>query len=42
MDSEKNRSTELAIIELVNKITKEIDHGKYTIGIFLIQPDFWF
>ena len=31
----KNRSTELAIIELVNKITKEIDHGKYTIGIFL-------
>ena len=31
----KNRSTELAIIELVNKITKEIDNGKYTIGIFL-------
>jgi retron-type reverse transcriptase len=31
----KNRSTELAIIELVNKMTKEIDHGKYTIGIFL-------
>ena len=35
MDSEKNRSTELAIIELVNKITKEIDHRKYTMGIFL-------
>jgi hypothetical protein len=31
----KNRSTELAIIELVNKITKEIDQGNYTVGIFL-------
>jgi retron-type reverse transcriptase len=31
----KNRSTELAIIELVDKITKGIDQGKYTLGIFL-------
>ena len=31
----KNRSTELAIIELVEKITKGIDGGKYTMGIFL-------
>jgi retron-type reverse transcriptase len=31
----KGRSTEHAIIELVDKITKAIDHGKYTIGIFL-------
>ena len=30
----KNRSSELAIIELVEKITKGIDGGKYTIGIF--------
>jgi hypothetical protein len=31
----KNRSTELAIIELVDKITKGIDQGNYTLGIFL-------
>ena len=31
----KNRSTELAIIELVDNITKGIDQGKYTLGIFL-------
>ena len=31
----KNRSTELAIIELVDKITEGIDQGKYTLGIFL-------
>ena len=31
----ENRSTELAISELTNKITKAIDQGGYTIGIFL-------
>ena len=31
----QNGSTELAIIELVVKITKAIDKGKYTISIFL-------
>jgi hypothetical protein len=31
----KNRSTEHALIELVDKITTVIDEGKYTIGIFL-------
>ena len=31
----KNRSTELAINEFIDKITKAIDKGKYTIGIFL-------
>ena len=31
----ENRSTELAISELTNKITKAIDQGEYTIGIFL-------
>ncbi len=31
-----NRSTELAIIELTDKITKAIDNGEYTIGIFLV------
>ena len=30
-----NRSTSLALIELVDKITKSIDDGKYTIGIFI-------
>ena len=29
-----NRSTSLALLELVEKITKSIDDGKYTIGIF--------
>jgi hypothetical protein len=33
--SRKNRSTEFAIIELVDKITKGIDQGQYTLGIFL-------
>ena len=31
----KNPSTEHAIIELTDKISKAIDDGKYTIGIFL-------
>ncbi len=31
----KNRSTELAILDFVDKITKAIDQGKYTVGIFL-------
>ena len=31
----KNRSTELAIIEFVDKITNAIDQGKFTIGVFL-------
>jgi retron-type reverse transcriptase len=31
----KNRSTEHAIIELTDKISKAIDDGKFTIGIFL-------
>ena len=31
----ENKSTEFAIIELTNKITKAIDRGEYTIGIFL-------
>ena len=31
----KNRSTEHAIIELVDNITRAIDEGKYTVGIFL-------
>ena len=30
-----NRSTELAIIELSDRITKTIDKGEYTLGIFL-------
>ena len=30
----KNRSTEHALIELIDGITKAIDQGKYTIGIF--------
>ena len=28
----ENRSTELAIIELVDRVTKAIDRGEYTIG----------
>jgi hypothetical protein len=31
----KNRSTEFAIIKVIDKITKAIDQGKYTIGIVL-------
>ena len=30
-----NRSTSVALLELVEKITKSIDDGKYTIGIFI-------
>ena len=30
-----NRSTELAIIELTDRVTKAIDKGEYTLGIFL-------
>ena len=33
-----NRSTELAIIEVTDRITKAIDKGEYTLGIFL---DLW-
>jgi hypothetical protein len=32
---EQTGSTELAIIELTNKLTKAIDNGEFTIGIFL-------
>ena len=35
MASEKNRSTEHAIIDFVDKITKSIDPGKFSVGIFL-------
>jgi hypothetical protein len=35
----ENRSTELAIIELVDRVTKAIDKGEYTIGIFLDTID---
>ena len=31
----KNRSTELAITEFIDEITKAIDKGQYTVGIFL-------
>jgi hypothetical protein len=31
----KNRSTEHAMIEMVDKIMKAIDQGKYTVGVFL-------
>lgn len=31
----KNRWTELAIYDFADKITKAIDHGKFTVGIFL-------
>jgi retron-type reverse transcriptase len=31
----KNRSTEHAILELTDKISKAIDEGKYTVDIFL-------
>ena len=31
----KNHSTNLALIELVNKISKSLDQGKFTIGVFL-------
>jgi retron-type reverse transcriptase len=31
----ENRFTELAVIELTDRITKAIDKGEYTIGIFL-------
>ena len=31
----ENKSTELAIIELTNKISRAIDQGQYTIGVFL-------
>ena len=34
-DFRKNRSTELAILDFVDKITKVIDQGTYTVGIFL-------
>ena len=31
----RNRSTEHAILELSNKISKAVDKGEYTIGVFL-------
>ena len=31
----KNRSTELAIIDFIDKITKAMDNGKFSISIFL-------
>ena len=31
----KNRSTELAIIDFIDKITKAMDNGKFCIGNFL-------
>ena len=31
----QNRSTELAIIELTNRLTKAIDNGEFTVGVFL-------
>ena len=31
----KNRSTDHAIIDFVDKITKAIEEGKYSVGIFL-------
>ena len=36
----KNRSTELAIIELVDKIAKGIDQGKYTLGFLDLSKAF--
>ena len=35
MASEKNRPTEHAIIDFVDKITKSIDQVKFSVGIFL-------
>ena len=35
MASEKNRSTEHAIIDFVDKITKSVDQVKFSVGIFL-------
>ncbi len=35
LDSKNNRSTELAIIDVVDKITKAIDEEKFSVGIFL-------
>ena len=35
MASEKNRSTDHAITDFVDKITKAIDQGKYSVDIFL-------
>ena len=31
----KNRSTELAILDFIDRITKAIDERKFTVGIFL-------
>jgi hypothetical protein len=31
----KNRSTELAVLNFTDKITKAIDEGKFTVGVFL-------
>ncbi len=31
----RNRSTELAVLDFVDKITKAIEEGKFTVGIFL-------
>ncbi len=37
----KNRSTELAIIELVEKITKGMDGGKYIYVIYRLGGPYW-
>ena len=31
----KKRSTELAVLDFTDKITKAIDEGKFTVGVFL-------
>ena len=35
MVSEKNMSTSMAIMELVENITNTMDNGKFTIGVFI-------
>ena len=35
MDLEKNYSTYMTLIELVDKISSNIDHKKYNKGVFL-------
>ena len=35
MVSEKNISTSMAIMELVENITNAMDNGKFTIGVFI-------
>ena len=35
MDSEKNRSTSMAVSELMEEITNSIDPKKYVVGLFI-------